>query len=327
MPSLAPSCLALATLLSHVTAQRSYATAFNRWQQETGRRESAGTLYHAMPAAPSIRSRRRVVPGTSGGAAMEHFQASMPRARPNVTELEAHIMLIWNSRTDLDIHVVQPDGAEIYYGKPAGRRCFLLLDENAGPPFKDKPVEDFYIMRDSPAGDYVLSIHSFSIRNEPITALAVYITKHTTVHDLHGQLAGSFDSDPVGDHRTGLHNHERITIATITKSSSATGEVELSVKMHAKTSAGLGPPAASTPAAPAASSAPTANESPSHSLPIAAHHSISSENIGLGGTLYCIVTAVALLFCYCRKKRRPPVVLLKMDPVAVGLVADAAKPI
>ena len=54
--------------------------------------------------------------------------------------------LVWNSTHDLDLHVICPDGEEVFYGNKISRknRAMLDVDMNAGEPYSSEPVENIF---------------------------------------------------------------------------------------------------------------------------------------------------------------------------------------
>jgi len=51
----------------------------------------------------------------------------------SVTQGQLQVTLTWDQYNDLDLHVVQPDSEEIYYGHPTSSEGgFLDIDSNAG---------------------------------------------------------------------------------------------------------------------------------------------------------------------------------------------------
>lgn len=78
-------------------------------------------------------------------------------------EGELKVTLMWNFAADMDLHVVQPNGTEIYFEHSRDERtgCFLDVDNIEGGPgsaeniFWENPME----------GEYSVVIHVFSDSN------------------------------------------------------------------------------------------------------------------------------------------------------------------
>lgn len=80
---------------------------------------------------------------------------------------EFQATLEWDSPADLDLHVTDPSGEEIYYAnrEPAGSGGQLDRDANVGCPTGDPaPVENvFWNEGDAPPGEYTVEVHGFSV--------------------------------------------------------------------------------------------------------------------------------------------------------------------
>jgi len=79
---------------------------------------------------------------------------------------DVRISLIWNTISDLDLHVIDPAGEEIFYGRRKSRSLGELdVDMNAGGPFTQKPVENVYWpLGKAPPGHYRVRVQLFSNR-------------------------------------------------------------------------------------------------------------------------------------------------------------------
>lgn len=78
---------------------------------------------------------------------------------------EIRASLIWDGRTDLDLHCVTPYGEHIMYSNKNGN-CggFLDLDMNGLDRNSDTPVENMRWKLDAPQGRYKFYVHNFSER-------------------------------------------------------------------------------------------------------------------------------------------------------------------
>ena len=56
-----------------------------------------------------------------------------------------HISLAWDNQNDLDLHVIDPNGEEIFYKhKKAKSGGMLDVDANARQPFTSQPIENIF---------------------------------------------------------------------------------------------------------------------------------------------------------------------------------------
>ena len=74
------------------------------------------------------------------------------------------ISLMWFNRNDLDLHVVDPSGEEIYYGHRVSKsRGELDVDMNAGGCSSDSPVENIvWPNENAPCGEYKVYVKFYS---------------------------------------------------------------------------------------------------------------------------------------------------------------------
>ena len=87
---------------------------------------------------------------------------------PGGTELgtgDVQVTLRWSSEADLDLHVFEPDGTEIYFGDPGPTRTGgqLDVDSNIGC-VDDGSVENiFWPEGEMPLGEYRIEVHGFTV--------------------------------------------------------------------------------------------------------------------------------------------------------------------
>ena len=94
-------------------------------------------------------------------------------SQPDTGTGDVQITLQWDSEADLDLHVVEPDGTEIYYGahgpsdSPSSTGGQLDVDANAlcGNPegFPGGVENVFWPPGDAPSGDYQISVVGFDV--------------------------------------------------------------------------------------------------------------------------------------------------------------------
>ncbi len=112
-------------------------------------------------------------PGTgTGGDDGETTDPNMPRPAP-APEFDAsdlRVTLYWNNKSDMDLHVTEPAGNEIWYGSrgPTASNGTLDIDSNAGctvsKPDEPGGVENVYWPNGvaAPAGRYLISVDRYS---------------------------------------------------------------------------------------------------------------------------------------------------------------------
>jgi hypothetical protein len=76
---------------------------------------------------------------------------------------DVRVSLMWSNRNDIDLHVVDPNGEEIFYGHRQARSGGLLdIDMNASPPFRVPAVENVYWpQRAAPRGQYKVYVNHY----------------------------------------------------------------------------------------------------------------------------------------------------------------------
>lgn len=76
---------------------------------------------------------------------------------------DVRISLMWNNQNDLDLHVVDPRGEEIYYQHRTAHSGGLLdIDMNASSPLRSPAVENvFWPERGAPVGTYKVFVNHY----------------------------------------------------------------------------------------------------------------------------------------------------------------------
>lgn len=78
---------------------------------------------------------------------------------------EIRCSLIWENRTDLDLHCITPSGAHMYFGTKRANNGWLDVDMNAGGRTSDTPVENIrWNTGDAPNGHYKFYVNNFNER-------------------------------------------------------------------------------------------------------------------------------------------------------------------
>ena len=104
---------------------------------------------------------------------------------------DIRISLMWNNRNDIDLHVVDPNGEEIYYNHRTARSGGLLdIDMNASGMLRAPAVENvFWPDRAAPSGTYRIYVYHYAIHdrvNDTDFTVRVLVRGRTV--DFHGSV-------------------------------------------------------------------------------------------------------------------------------------------
>jgi hypothetical protein len=131
---------------------------------------------------------------------------STPPMREAPKELgtgDVQVTLRWNSNTDLDLHVVDPDGAEIYYYEPSSSSGGQLdVDANADCAPNEmmrNPVENiFWPFGEAPVGTYQVFVDYYAdCGNVGATSFTVRVLVDGEEREYSGTLDGQDDFELV----------------------------------------------------------------------------------------------------------------------------------
>ena len=102
---------------------------------------------------------------TDFGDACETYPDS-PTCGGNIDlgEGDFQVTLEWESSADLDLHVIEPDGTELYYSNtgPSASGGELDVDSNVGCA-ADGSVENVFYNQPPPSGEYVVEVTGYSV--------------------------------------------------------------------------------------------------------------------------------------------------------------------
>jgi hypothetical protein len=105
---------------------------------------------------------------------------------------EIRASLIWESYSDLDLHVITPSGEHIYYGNKRDRRGgYLDVDMNAGGPRTNKPVENIRWASNAPEGRYRVYVHNYADRNHRSNPYSVELEINGQIFTVGGHATGT----------------------------------------------------------------------------------------------------------------------------------------
>ncbi len=128
---------------------------------------------------------------------------------------DVQVTLSWDANSDVDLHVVAPNGEEIYFGNPDGANGGTLdLDSNAGCNIDGVRNENItWPSGQAPAGTYIVRVDYWDSCGVPETNYTVRVNNGGQVQVVTGQFTGPGDQGGAG---------AGVTVATFTRSSGTT---------------------------------------------------------------------------------------------------------
>lgn len=126
------------------------------------------------------------------------------RAGGTYEDCEIRCTLMWNNRTDLDIHCVTPRGSHIYYREKQDRWSsgYLDVDMNVRGETTE-PVENIRWRRNAPEGHYRFYVHNYYDRNHYDNPYVVELQVAGQTYICEGCLAHGQTDVFVFDYRDG----------------------------------------------------------------------------------------------------------------------------
>jgi hypothetical protein len=104
---------------------------------------------------------------------------------------EVEVSLDWSNRNDLDLHVFDPHGFEVFYGQKQSREGGNLdVDANMAPPFTRTPVEHIvWPYGRAPIGRYMVVVKHYRNHGDPDpTRYHVEVREHGRVTEYSGSI-------------------------------------------------------------------------------------------------------------------------------------------
>jgi uncharacterized protein YfaP (DUF2135 family) len=111
------------------------------------------------------------------------------------------ISLKWDTNADLDLHVIDPNGLEIWSGQMSGDGGQLDFDSNSGCIIDGRNQENVIFGTQAPPGPYVVRVDTFSLCGQPYAGWEVHVTAAGMVPL--SASGTSYDSDTRGAHGAG----------------------------------------------------------------------------------------------------------------------------
>lgn len=148
-----------------------------------------------FPPTPTAIPTRTVVPTLTSTAVPTRTSTStpIPPTEQTLGTGDVQVTLRWVGRNDLDLHVIDPTGEEIYYSYPASQSGGDLdVDSNARclENITEQSVENiFWPLGDAPVGGYEISVVYFEQCVDPgNTNFTVHVLVDGQVKDFTGQV-------------------------------------------------------------------------------------------------------------------------------------------
>jgi len=143
-------------------------------------------------AAPTLISRPSA-PATDAPPPSSEFKDRLDREKAKTGDVQ--ISLIWFNKNDLDLHCVDPTGAEIFFKQPrsaSGGELDVDANGDRGRPITSEPVENIHWPAGgAPSGKYIVSVNYYNRRaGEPnATTYKVSILHGGTREDFSGEIS------------------------------------------------------------------------------------------------------------------------------------------
>jgi hypothetical protein len=115
---------------------------------------------------------------------------------------DVQVSIAWNGKTDVDLHVLDPNNEEIYFGhKTAASGGRLDLDSNPACQLDNKNNENVYFPKDNtPHGDYKVAVHYYDDCGQSKSDWVVTVlVKGQPTRTFRGSFAGTAASNPPVD--------------------------------------------------------------------------------------------------------------------------------
>jgi uncharacterized protein YfaP (DUF2135 family) len=122
--------------------------------------------------------------------AQSNFDATIAKHKGRSGELE--FALFWFNKNDLDLHVIDPAGQHIFFGKRRSKTGgHLDVDMNVTyAAASDRPVEHIVWERNAPLGKYLVWVHHYKNHGKPDTRDPTYFK---VLIKARGKFVGSFN--------------------------------------------------------------------------------------------------------------------------------------
>lgn len=135
-----------------------------------------------------------------GGNVTDSIKERVKKAGGNVTNAKLRVSLSWFNTDDLDLHLVEPGGNEIYFGNKKGKYGQLDVDMNAGGGLTRTPVENIAFV-EVVDGAYRVIVNNFNLRERDNLGFVVEV-----------ENAGKLSHF---SYQAGVRSRENVAVATL----------------------------------------------------------------------------------------------------------------
>ena len=165
-------------------------------------------LEHIFPRFERTPTSVHLIGGTQRSMQSSIFQERVESNGGEYTHTYIRATLIWDNCNDLDLHILEPGGTEIYYSHKQSTQShgYLDIDQNVGWACSERPVENirWKIGESSPIpGRYEVWVHFFSHDNRAPTHTPFQLELSVGAETKHFRL---FVSEP--NQRKPVHSFE-----------------------------------------------------------------------------------------------------------------------
>lgn len=138
--------------------------------------------------------------GAATGAGAVSVPVSVPTQSRAVGSGDVQVSLSWNAASDVDLHVIDPSGEEVYYGHRSSASGGVLdLDSNAGCSIDGVQNENItWPIGRAPAGTYTVRVDYWSSCGVPRTDYVVRVSNGRSSQIYQGQFTGRGDGGDRG---------------------------------------------------------------------------------------------------------------------------------
>lgn len=149
----------------------------------------AALVTAAHPDAPNILQWDNTASWYYHGGIDAEIRRRVEAAGGQYEDNEIRCSLLWNTYSDLDIHVDAPVDGHIFFGNKRGYYGYLDVDMNVSPNTLT-PVENIR-WRHAPAGNYRFYVHNYNDRNQGHNAYKVELEICGKVFAFEGVIGGT----------------------------------------------------------------------------------------------------------------------------------------
>ena len=115
---------------------------------------------------------------------------------------DVQVSVSWDAPSDVDLHVVEPDGNDIYYGNPSSSSGGQLdVDSNAACSIDGRQIENIRWSGQAPAGTYTVRVDYWDACGVARTNYLVTVKNGASTQTFTGVFTGEGDQGGFGSGR------------------------------------------------------------------------------------------------------------------------------